>query len=128
MVPIEGEIVLETDAIQTLATHSGHIEGLRLSDGITGMLRPYQGLIERNIHEVMECLFILSHRLSSDTIDTIIPLSILKILSRLREWGIEPEGMLRRNHLIDELSLDRLTSWASIIDFAARFYLSKKSH
>lgn len=120
--------MLEDEAIFLLATHSGHLDGPRLEDGIVAMLRPYRGVIERNLHEVIECLFVLHKSLQSETIRTLVPLAVVKILSKIRDRAIEPAGMLRRNELIADADISKLLVWIQIIETVTIRYMSGLSH
>lgn len=116
------------EAIGLLQSHAGIADGPRLRNGIVGALRPFIGIQERNFHEVMECVFLLHEELGSDEIDTRIPHSLLTIVATVTGWAILPNSMLRRNGLINEQDLGKLTSWISIIGSTSIRYMRKLSH
>jgi len=116
------------DATQMLLDHAGITEGPRMEDGILGTLRPYNGLIERNFHEVVNSIYYLQGDLGSTTVQNDVIRSIMVILTTMREWGMSPTSMLRRNRLIDEESLLRLGNWYSVIEDATLRYLSRSGH
>lgn len=107
--------------------HAGLVEGPRLTDGLLGMLRPYQGIREQNLHEVIGCIFSLKADLQGDAVDRGIVLAFMTISTTIKEWGTHPRSMLRRNHILDDAALKRLEAWSLIIDTACIRYLSKLS-
>lgn len=118
----------KSEAIGILLSHAGIADGPRLRDGIVGMLRPFVGVEERNFHEVVECIFLLHDELKSDKIDTAIPHSLLSIIAQLTGWAILPNSMLRRNSLISESDVARITSWVNIIESTSLRYMTRCNH
>jgi hypothetical protein len=90
-----------------------------MENGFLGMLRPYGGLREESFHEVMAALEALAPSLASGTtIDRQVMGSLWAICLFARAWGVEPEGMLRRNGLISTEDIQRLEEWIEIISWA----------
>lgn len=118
----------KSEAISILQSHAGIADGPRLRDGIVGMLRPFVGVEERNFHEVVECIFLLHDELKSDKIDTAIPHSLLSIIAQLTGHAILPNSMLRRNSLMSESDVARMTSWVNIIESASLRYMMRRNH
>jgi hypothetical protein len=116
------------DATQLLLDHAGITEGPRMEDGIIGALRPYQGLIERNLVEVLNCIFYLKDDLATEKVNNDTIRSVLVILRTMREWGMSPTGMLRSNRLINNDSFVKLEIWYNIIETTILRYLSRTSH
>ncbi len=110
------------EAINLLKHHSfQHREyvGEKVERGFLGMLRPFRGeLIEENYHEVMEIIQVLQSDFKEEEIhkEIVSALWALCYLSRL--WGLEERGMLRRNHLISESQIEKLSEWVNNISYA----------
>lgn len=93
--------------------------------GFLGSLRPYEGhLIEQNFVEVMEALRGLAPELSRDTVDREIVSALWAICHLARAWGVEPDGMLRRNGLIGAADVETLAGWVDTISYAAMCLLA----
>jgi hypothetical protein len=87
--------------------------------GFLGSLRPYKGhLIEENFVEVMESLRVLGPELARETVDREVVSALWGICHLARAWGIEQEGMLRRNGLISASDVETLASWVDTISYA----------
>jgi hypothetical protein len=112
-----------TQAEATLMQHAGIVDGPRMADGLVGMLRPYRGLDERNLHEVVGCIHALKGILRGDLLPRDLPRALLTIATRVRTMAIMPAGMLRRNSLITEADCQRLTFWLDVIEGAAIRYM-----
>ncbi len=91
--------------------------------GFIGSLRPYRGLIERNFHEVMAALGVLAPQLQLGQIDAQIVSALWSICHTARAWGVHPDGMLRRNHLIAPADVERLENWIETISYATMILL-----
>src|SRR5262245_12291396 len=92
--------------------------------GFLGMLRPYRGLREENFHEVMAALAVLGPKWSTETtVDRELIASLWAMCLLARTWGVEPCGMLRRNHLISDADVQRLEEWINIISWAVFFLI-----
>jgi len=117
-----------SDSLALLMNHAGLVDGPRLEDGIVGMLRPFQGIVERNLHEVVDALFHSHVALAGEMIHKDLPRSVLIILSNLKTWAIRPDGALQRNRLLDESGLKRLEQWHDIVESATLGYMASQTH
>ncbi|WP_411845565.1 hypothetical protein AAFN60_18180 [Roseibacillus persicicus] len=110
----------EVEAFETLALHSGsspNVDDPRFDCGFLGSLRPYKGTLdENNFREVMDAMLTLRTRMM---IPGKIGLEAIKdvhrILDLARHWALHPEGMLRRNNLIEEGEMDQMSEWLNIM-------------
>jgi hypothetical protein len=87
-------------------------------ESFLGMLRPYHGLHERAFHEVMACIIALAPELHRKQLDRSVVSALWGICYCGRLWALEPEGMLRRNDLISDKDVKRLTDWIDCISHA----------
>ena len=117
--------MLQVNAKEILMNHAGLVEGPWLTTGLLGMLRPYQGILEVNLHEVIGCLHSLSPELRKENIDREIVLAVLMINANLNSQAINPSGALRRNKLLKDIDLKRLEMWSVVIETASVRYFSK---
>ncbi len=114
------------DARELLGFHSGRDERTadpRWEKGFLGMLRPYRGLVERNFHEVMATLAVLSAELREDKVSRDVINDLWAICHLGRTWGVHAEGMLRRNQLITDDDVARLEEWIGTISYAVMLLL-----
>jgi hypothetical protein len=110
----------EDEAKRLLLAHAGP----DLEAGFLGMLRPYRGLQEESFHEVMAALAALGPSLGhGQAVDRQVMGALWGICVLGQWWGVEPDGMLRRNKLISEHDVQRLTRWIRIISRAAFFLI-----
>ena len=112
-------MTLETARL-LLSFHSGqnlHVDDPRWINGFLGMLRPYQGLREEAFHEVMECITALASDLAADRLERESISALWSICHLGRAWGLEAEGMLRRNGLINPRDIERLSDWIDCISY-----------
>jgi hypothetical protein len=87
--------------------------------GFLGSLRPYGGhLVEENFREVMESLRVLAPELSGATVDREVVSALWAMCHLARAWGVEPEGMLRRNGLISATDIETLAGWVATLSYA----------
>ena len=92
------------------------------------MLRPFKGeLIEENFHELMEIIRVLKDKFSNKNIDTSIISNLWSICHLSRAWGLEEEGMLRSNDLIDSGQVELLSNWIDCISYAVMCLLDGTS-
>ena len=111
------------EAVELLAYHSGShpdIDHPKWRTGFLGMLRPYQGaLIEANYREVIDCIMCVADRLQKDeAVDRRVVSSLWSICHLARLWGIDDDGMLRRNGLIKPADVALLERWVEAISYA----------
>ncbi|OWR29169.1 hypothetical protein CDO73_16025 [Saccharibacillus sp. O23] len=110
------------EAVELLKKHAyvhEDLEDERLTRGFLGMLRPFDGtLIEANFHELMEILDVLADEFEQDTLDRSVISCLWSICQYARAWALEPDGMLRRNELIDDGQLRQMAEWVDIVSYA----------
>jgi hypothetical protein len=88
----------------------------KIDEGFLGMLRPFRGdLYETNFHELMLILRVLQNNFRDETIDRQLISEFWGICHLSRSWGIEEDGMLRRNNLISEPQIKLLSTWIECI-------------
>ena len=110
----------EDEAKQLLLSHAGP----DLEPGFLGMLRPYRGLQEESFHEVMTALAALGPSLGrGSTVDRQVMEALWGICVLGQCWGVEPDGMLRRNKLISGDDVERLAQWIKMISWAVFFLI-----
>jgi hypothetical protein len=117
----------EDDAKKSLFLHSFRYDladSPHMESGFLGMLRPYRGLREESFHEVMAALETLGPSLArGSSIDRHVISSLWSICLLAHAWGVEPDGMLRRNGLISTEDVQRLEEWIKIISWAVFFVI-----
>lgn len=111
------------EAKQLLQYHSfrdSDINHPKMEHGFLGMLRPFKGkLIEENYHEIIEAIKTLADELrDEEKVDKEIIAAIWNICHMTRSWAIEPEGMLRRNELINKEQIEKLENWIDVISYS----------
>lgn len=100
-------------------THPSSPDHPRAATGFLGSLRPYKGRLDpANLHEVMAALVTLAPELERATLDREIVSALWSITHMARAWGLEPEGMLRRNGLISDKDVEMLSDWVDAISYA----------
>ncbi|WP_342551587.1 hypothetical protein [Paenibacillus sp. FSL R7-0652] len=91
----------------------------KMQNGFLGSLRPFRGhLIEANFHELMRILRILAPELSTSALDREVMACLWSINHLARAWAVEPEGMLRRNHLITDEQAALMEEWLNLFSYA----------
>src|SRR5262245_37045603 len=107
------------EAKELLLIHSfAHpdIKHPKMECGFLGSLRPYRGhLVEESFHEVMAALRALAPTFHQPTVDREVVGALWGICHLARSWGVHPDGMLRRNGLIQEQDIARLERWVDCI-------------
>ena len=110
------------DAKNLLLLHSfGHPdqEHPTMSGGFVGSLRQYMGLNLDNFHEVMAAIVgVAPHLVQERYIDREIVDALWSLCWSARNRGLDPNGMLQRDCLIDDEDVDRLESWIEAIEWA----------
>jgi hypothetical protein len=105
--------------------HPRSAEHPKAASGFLGSLRPYGGhLLEENFIEVMESLRILAPELLGTTVDRELLGALWSLCHLARAWGVEPEGMLRRNGLISPADVERLAGWIETVSYATMCLLN----
>ncbi|MFO0880608.1 MAG: hypothetical protein U0840_24945 [Gemmataceae bacterium] len=92
------------------------------------MLRPFAGIREYTLHEIIECLYLLQGELASDRLNKAIPHAILKIIATLQGAVQHPLSPFLRDRLIDTAGVEKLTAWLDIITSASLRYMRGLSH
>lgn len=114
-------------AKESLLIHSfGHpdMNHPKMERGFLGSLRPYRGaLVVESFHEVMAALRVLAPTLQQPTVDREVVGALWHICHLAQSWGIHPDGMLRRNGLIQPQDIERLERWVSCISHATMILL-----
>ena len=80
--------------------------------------------MEENFLEVMESLRALAPELSGTTVDREVVGALWALCHLAPAWGVEPEGMLRRNGLISAADIETLAGWVDMISYATMCLLS----
>ncbi len=78
-----------------------------------GDLRPFPGhLYESNFLELAEAVKILAPvYVKADNVNREVMSALWAICTLGRSWGLHPDGMLQRNHLISEMDTRTLEDW-----------------
>jgi hypothetical protein len=115
------------EAKELLMLHSfahADVDHPKMETGFLGSLRPYRGhLIEANFHEVMAALRVLVPSLQQPSVDREIISALWGICHLGRMWGVDPDGMLQRNHLIAPQDVKTLELWVDCISYATMMLL-----
>lgn len=98
------------------------------SDGFTGSLRPYGGLIERNFHTVLESIYVVGQSIQTeDYIEREVICTLWFICTMTRRWALAPNGMLVRNKLITCDDSEQLQIWLELIEATTQAFLNGKT-
>jgi hypothetical protein len=119
-------VMTSQEARELLLLHSfayHDLEHPKMIGGFLGSLRPYQGLNEKNFHEVMEALYVLAPQLQMERVDREIVSALWSICYAAWLWGLDPGGMLQRNGLIAPEDVRRLGKWLECLGMAVMFLL-----
>jgi hypothetical protein len=87
------------------------------------MLRPYRGLRDDVLLDVKACLRAVATRLTEPELPRELVSALWAISYFGRFWALEPDGMLRRNHLISDADLARLATFLGHFDYAVAMLL-----
>ena len=94
-----------------------------VSDSFLHMLRPYRGLRDDVLNDVMASLRACASKLSDEYAPREL-MSALWAISHLgRSWALDPGGMLRRNRLINDADQARLADFLQRFDYAVMMLL-----
>lgn len=104
------------EAREALKFHSfihDDINNPRMETGFIGMLRPYRGyLIEENYVEVIQAIRVLLPEITKgDYIEREVIEDVLSMCFFASYWGINKDGMLRRNNLLSSEDIEKLQLW-----------------
>ena len=87
------------------------------------MLRPYKGLQDEILADVARSLRACAERFTTEVLPREL-VSAAWALSHLgRSWALEPDGMLRRNRLINEAAQAKLADFLSQFEYAVMMLL-----
>jgi hypothetical protein len=92
-----------------------------------GTLRPYGGLPVDAFHQVMSILELLAPELGGENVRRELVGDIWHICHLGRAWGVEAEGMLRRNDLISSEDIKRLADWIDCISYTTMSLLDEQT-
>jgi hypothetical protein len=96
--------------------------------GFIGSLRPYRELVERNFHILMQALFVVGDTMCrSELVERKLVHAIWDICLVARLYGLEPDGMLQRNHLITPEDVRRLRAQVWTLETTALSFLWSNS-
>ncbi len=115
-------------AIDLLRVHSYTCDDYkdpRMEIGFLGSLRPFRGSLNSDaFHEVMACVKTLGPSFSSAPTVLRQPISNLwGICFYARDWAVDPNGMLRRNNLINDEDVCTIEQWLDCIAYAVMVFL-----
>lgn len=113
------------EAKRLLSLHSGRYEDIhdpKWQNGFLGSLRPFSGLNESNLTEVMECLEVLKEELAAPSVDRNIISDIIGMTYLARVWA-SPDGMLGRNNILTAAQTKKLLLWVDIIEECLMYLL-----
>jgi len=119
--------VTPSEAKHLLSLHSGSSPDTshpKWETGFLGQLRPFRKVLRpENFDEVAEAIRTLAPMLQAETLDRQVMNDLWGICHLARLWGIEPDGMLRRNGLITPQQIETLDDWVSRISFTVMLLL-----
>ena len=116
------------EARRLLRIHAGRdadSDPAKWETGFVGQLRPYRGsLNEANFREVMAAIRVLAPKIAeSEFVDRELIADLWSLIWFPRMWAFPPDGMLRRNDLIDGQALSVLDDWLNRIAEAVSYAL-----
>lgn len=107
-----------TEAVRRVVFHSRPEPG-----AFADMLRPYRGLREEVLQDLMEALRCCASELGRDVVDRELVSALWAISYWGRLWALDPDGMLQRNDLISDVDLTLLRAFLGRLDFAVMVLL-----
>lgn len=115
------------EAIERLAFHAGRdprIDDPRWKRGFLPSLRPFDGTLKRDqMDDVIRCVLSLANEFESETLPRLLMNDLWAIVHLGRLWGVEKDGMLRRNNLISDDDVKSLDRWLESLSFGILFLL-----
>jgi len=87
------------------------------------MLRPYGGLREDVLNDVMNALRACASKLSEEQLPQGLMSALWSISHLGRSWALDPGSMLRRNQLISEPDQAKLARFLERFDYAVMMLL-----
>jgi len=110
------------EAQQLLSFHSARnsdIDNPKWKNGFLGALRPFKGTLnDKNFHEIMMCLKILSNDFKSKDVEQETISDLWTICHLGRAWALYESGMLQSNGLLAQEQIQILDIWICIISYA----------
>ena len=106
------------DAVRRVVFHSQPEPGAFID-----MLRPYSGLREEVLQDLMDALRCCASEMGHDVVDRELVSALWAISYWGRLWALDPDGMLRRNNLIPDIDLALLRAFLGRLDFAVMVLL-----
>jgi hypothetical protein len=90
-----------------------------LESGFLGCLRPFSALREENFLQVMQAIIALKPHLAGAKVwERRLVEGLWGLTTTARLWGLDPDGMLQRNHLLSANDTKRLLLWVRCIEMA----------
>jgi len=110
-------------AVEELSFHCGtnpNVDDPRWNAGFLQTLRPYHGRLDADAFQrVVDCVDAVSRHLQdAPHLDRRVINALWGLCHFARDWGLHPDGMLRRNNLITDQEQATLAGW--IDDLSAR--------
>jgi len=96
-------------------------------EGFLGMLRPFHGLREDAFHDVMVCLREVAPALRGVSLDRELAHALWSLCHLARAWGLDADGMLRRNRIITDEDAHRLQGWVDVISWTVFWLVGEGS-
>jgi len=104
------------DAVKRLIFHAEyHSEG---TGAFLEMLRPYRGMRDNVLTDVMDALRAAASIVSRDSVPRELASALWAISHLGRSWALDPGGMLRRNKLISDSDQRKLATFLEQFDYA----------
>lgn len=95
------------------------LEDALLPNSFLGCLRPFSGLREENFLQIMEAIIALKSHLSGKKFwEKRLVEGLWGLTTTARTWGLDPNGMLQRNHLLTDEDTAQLRLWVDCIEMA----------
>lgn len=99
-----------------------------LEQGFLRCLRPFTELREENYLQIMEAIIALHpHLAGKRQVDRRLVAGLWYLTRMSRLWGLDPDGMLQRNHLLSDEETKQLQRWVRDIEYAVQILLSDRS-
>lgn len=87
------------------------------------MLRPYRGLRDDVLKDVMDALHACAPKLSEEQLPQGLMSALWGISHLGRSWALQPGGMLRRNNLITDEDQGKLATFLERFEYAVMMLL-----
>ena len=87
------------------------------------MLRPYRGLRDDVLEDVMDALRACAPTLSGEQVPQRLVTALWAISHLGRSWALEPDGMLRSNQLISDDDQAKLAAFLQRFEYAVMMLL-----